>query len=169
MLPSQWHVGSRASALPATAPALASTASQIGPRSNPLALVSRPRTGAQVAADDPETPELGPAARRRAAIDLEAIYPDACPRPRSHRQSHRGRRQKEEEGPEAAKSQETTTATAARLAAPEAEPALRAARRPRKRARTPTPPVGGILPNAEGRPPKRSAAAAMERTVLNRA
>ena len=39
----------------------------------------------------------------------------------------------------------------------------------RKRARTPTPPVGGILPNAEGRPPKRSAAAAMERTVLNRA
>jgi len=29
--------------------------------------------------------------------------------------------------------------------------------------------VGGILPNAEGRPPKRSAAAAMERTVLNRA
>ena len=39
----------------------------------------------------------------------------------------------------------------------------------RKRARTPTPPVGGILPNVEGRPPKRSAAAAMERTVLNRA
>jgi len=39
----------------------------------------------------------------------------------------------------------------------------------RKRSRTPTPPVGGILPNAEGRPPKRSAAAAMERTVLNRA
>ena len=38
----------------------------------------------------------------------------------------------------------------------------------RKRARTPTP-VGGIIPNAEGRPPKRSAAAAMERTVLNRA
>jgi hypothetical protein len=39
----------------------------------------------------------------------------------------------------------------------------------RKRARAPTPPAGGILPNAEGRPPKRSAAAAMERTVLNRA
>ena len=38
----------------------------------------------------------------------------------------------------------------------------------RKRSRTPTP-VGGIIPNAEGRPPKRSAAAAMERTVLNRA
>ena len=38
----------------------------------------------------------------------------------------------------------------------------------RKRSRTPTP-VGGIIPNTEGRPPKRSAAAAMERTVLNRA
>ena len=115
---------------------MASTASQIGPRSNPRALVSRSDCGAKVAADDPVTPELGPAARRRAAPDLEAIR--SAPK------------QIYDPSVERKKPQHGSSSS-------------------RKRARTPTPPVGGILPNAEGRPPKRSAAAAMERTVLNRA